>query len=367
MATWNFVIYAKTDFTSFDFNGTMTTGASLTPIYITIEDNDTRLDSTDGDGQQTIVSSSDPSLVGQYVNFEHPGSSPATTLVDTTGGVFHTIVNLAVGGVDDYVMALDSNVNFELTPNTTYTDTNSGNGKVFANYATTALPTCYCPGTRIQTARGAVAVEELRVGDQVQTADHGLQPVRWIGVEMHRFASGPHKHKPIEIKPGSLGYGLPRRKLVMSPQHRVLFKGPLVAQMFEEPDVFAMARGLTGLAGVRAMDGKTRATYYSVLCDQHEMILAEGVWSETFYPGPMALRMLRPEYRRAVETLFPLLRRDPEAGYGPRCRKFLSLAQTQALVTALKEHHGAGDLKLGVDPGQATLLPAGPPLLRSIG
>lgn len=41
---------------------------------------------------------------------------------------------------------------------------------------------CFCTGTPIRTIHGEVSVEELKVGDQVMTLDHGLQTIRWISV-----------------------------------------------------------------------------------------------------------------------------------------------------------------------------------------
>ncbi|HHX91474.1 MAG TPA: hypothetical protein GX700_17250, partial [Paracoccus sp.] len=40
---------------------------------------------------------------------------------------------------------------------------------------------CFTPGTRIDTARGAVAVEDLVAGDKVLTRDNGYQPLAWTG------------------------------------------------------------------------------------------------------------------------------------------------------------------------------------------
>ncbi len=40
---------------------------------------------------------------------------------------------------------------------------------------------CFASGTMIEAEQGAVLVEDLRPGDLVQTLDHGLQPLRWVG------------------------------------------------------------------------------------------------------------------------------------------------------------------------------------------
>lgn len=195
---------------------------------------------------------------------------------------------------------------------------------------------CYAPGSLILTDRGEVPVEDLEPGDCVVTADRGPRPIRWIGRRDYRWGHGSTKHKPIEFKAGSMGEGLPRRTLVVSPQHHMLIRGPVVQSIFGEVEVLALAKALVGLQGVRTMNGKREATYYSILCDQHEIIWAEGAWSESFYPGPTALKMISPSMRREVEDLFPALRADPETGYGTKVRRTLSKKETEDLVEALR-------------------------------
>ena len=53
-------------------------------------------------------------------------------------------------------------------------------------------------------------------------------------------------------------------------------------------------------------------TYYHLLFDRHEVVLAEGAWSESLYTGPEALRGLTPEAREEMAVLFPsLITGDP--------------------------------------------------------
>src|SRR3954468_13378910 len=40
---------------------------------------------------------------------------------------------------------------------------------------------CFLAGTHVVTNTGTVAIEDLRIGDLVATADRGVLPVRWIG------------------------------------------------------------------------------------------------------------------------------------------------------------------------------------------
>ncbi|MEM9063561.1 MAG: Hint domain-containing protein [Pseudomonadota bacterium] len=207
------------------------------------------------------------------------------------------------------------------------------------SFPSMAQPVCYVPGTAILTSRGEVPVERLEVGDLLITADHGPQPILRIARTDHVFEDGPHRHKPIEIKPGSLGQRTPKRRLVVSPQHRVLFGGGTVERMFGTGEVLALAKGLVGLDHVRAMNGKRSVSYYSLLCARHEIITAEGAASETFYPDANALRMIGPAARREVEVLFPRLAADP-ASYGKPARRVLTRKETEQLVTEIRPEIG---------------------------
>jgi len=134
----------------------------------------------------------------------------------------------------------------------------------FASLVAMGVPPCFAPGTLILTVRGEVAVEDLRPGDRVVTADRGAQPLRWIGRREVVFdAANPRgaKDKPIEIKAGALGAGCPRRRLIVSPQHRMMLSGALVSRMFRADAVLALAKGLVGLDHVRVMCGKRDIVY----------------------------------------------------------------------------------------------------------
>ena len=92
---------------------------------------------------------------------------------------------------------------------------------------------CFAAGTLIRTERGEVRVEALVPGNRVVTADNGLQPVRWVGVR--RLDAGVlDQHpalRPVRIRRGVLGAGLPVADLVVSPQHRVLVRSANSAEV----------------------------------------------------------------------------------------------------------------------------------------
>jgi len=202
----------------------------------------------------------------------------------------------------------------------------------FASLVAMGVPPCFAPGTRILTDRGEVAVERLRIGDRVITADRGPQPLRWIGRRVQVFAARDDKHKPVEIKAGALGPGLPRRTLVLSPQHRMLLSGPAVRAVFGEDEVLAPAKFLARSAHIRTMKGKRKVTYYALLFDQHEVIFADGAPTESFRPGPVALEAFEPHVREEVFAIYPRLRTEPVAGLGPPVRRIVTRREAEALL-----------------------------------
>jgi len=168
---------------------------------------------------------------------------------------------------------------------------------------------CFTPGTLIDTPGGAVPVETLAVGDLVLTRDNGPRPIRWLGqvaLDAARLAAEPSL-RPVRIAPGALGDGLPRRALLLSPQHRVLLSGWRTELMFGTDEVLAAARHLVNGDTIAVADDVARVHYIHFMFDRHEVVLAEGVATESFRPGPMTLAALPGPSRRELFRLFPEL------------------------------------------------------------
>ncbi len=310
MALYNFVIYEKTDFTSVDFNGDIVTKSVITPIYITIEDNDSGLGCTsapavDTYGPQTSVSSGDPSLVGLGIELHHPGGANAHTLVQA-GAQDLRILDVSIDGSADYVLGLVDNVNAELTPSTTYTDNDPTRGQFGLLYSASSMP-CFVEGTRIETPCEQVPVEDLRVGDFVRTADHGDQAIRWIGsrpVSSLELCMNS-KLRPIRIAAGSMGNGLPDRDLLVSRQHRLLVRSKISHRMFGAREVLVPAVKLLGIPGVEMPPADRGTRYHHFLCDSHEIVFAENCPTETLLLGPETLKTLSPKSRHEISKIFP--------------------------------------------------------------
>ena len=95
----------------------------------------------------------------------------------------------------------------------------------------------------ILTEAGEMPVERLVPGTRVMTRDNGLQELRWTGsrvVDAAMLDQNPNL-RPIRIAAGAQGNGLPRRELIVSPQHRVLVRSRIAQKMFGAAEVLVAA------------------------------------------------------------------------------------------------------------------------------
>jgi hypothetical protein len=86
----------------------------------------------------------------------------------------------------------------------------------------------------------------------------------------------------------------------------VLVANDKTALYFEEREVLVAAKHLTGLEGVDIVD-VSETTYIHIMFDQHEVILSDGAWTESFQPGDMSLAGIGNAQRQEILELFPEL------------------------------------------------------------
>ena len=191
---------------------------------------------------------------------------------------------------------------------------------------------CFAAGTALLTPSGEVAVEFLKIGDLLETADAGPQPIVWVGSTKMVFDANNEKQKPIIVKAQALGNDTPRRDLVVSPQHKILLASA------DRQGVFAPAKGLTAQRGIRIMKGCKEVEYFHVLLPEHSILFSNGLSTESFYPGKTAMKMLKTRQREAIEVTMPSLKKDISL-YGPQARVCLTRRQAEVLP---KGQHGFG-------------------------
>ncbi len=203
----------------------------------------------------------------------------------------------------------------EETINYTYTATSS-TGETDVGYVTVDSVPCFVAGTMIETPDGQKPVHKLVAGDLVNTRDHGPQPLRWIG---RRSVPARGNYAPIRIAAGALG---DHAAVMVSPQHRVLVQDIMAHLLFEEPEVLAAAKHLINDHSIRVAEGGT-VEYVHILFDQHEIIRANGLLSESFLPGPQTSSLFEDETLAEIVDVFPELDPETGSGYGPAARRIL--------------------------------------------
>lgn len=171
-----------------------------------------------------------------------------------------------------------------------------------------ALP-CFVAGTRIETDTGLIAVEQIAQGDLVRTKDNGFKAVQWVGSKTVSLnaSEASDRLRPVRIRAGALGTGLPERDLYVSQQHRVLVKSQIAERMTGADEVLIAARKLLEISGIDCVEECDEVTYVHLLFDQHEVVYSNGAETESLYTGPEALKAVGEGARTEILALFPEL------------------------------------------------------------
>ena len=191
---------------------------------------------------------------------------------------------------------------------------------------------CFTPGTRIMTPEGARVIQDLRAGDLIQTKDNGAQPIMWTG---HRRMSGarlyamPHL-RPVRFRAGALGLGRPEDDLLVSPQHRMVVRGPAARALFNATEVLVAAEDLLNDHSIMVDQTQREVIYIHLLLEAHNIIFANGLETESFHPANTALETIDPGQRDGLFRLLPGLADDPRA-YGDYARRNLSGSEAAIL------------------------------------
>jgi Hint domain len=159
------------------------------------------------------------------------------------------------------------------------------------------------------TDKGEVAAHDLRPGQRILTRDKGFQTVLWVArrdVTAAEMAAEPDL-RPVKISAGALGPNLPSSDLLVPGCQRVMVEGPLTKLMFGVREVFVPVQHLVGYPGITHGE-LAETTYVHALCRAHEVIWADGVWTESFQPTSGALECLTPaQYTDITEVLPPAI------------------------------------------------------------
>ncbi|MBO9465120.1 Hint domain-containing protein [Tropicibacter sp. R15_0] len=284
---------------------------------------------TGGDGDDTFnYSVGDGADTITDFNFGNSGSlsdgdSSNNDFIDLSGfydDIWELHADLADDGVlnqsNDGVDGVDysDNTQFAVGDGLSFTGA-SADGSSFTVENTGVI--CFAKGTMIRCAEGEVAIEELRPGDLVQTMDRGLCEI--VNVERSDVPFSrlrkEAQSRPVWISPKLTGGEVP---LIVSPQHCLLLPGRGGTRALIKAGHLARMEG----GQARVMLGKRQVSYFHLMLERHEILFANGMPAESFYPGRMAVSTLGREGRARLVRLFPdLVTYRARHVFGPRVRE----------------------------------------------
>lgn len=211
------------------------------------------------------------------------------------------------------------------------------NGASVLNTGGVTIPVkvCFVRGTRIMTRDGLVAVEDLVEGMELVTQDGGLQPVVWVGMSRQSAQAQARdvSLRPICIRQGAMGRGLPQRDLLVSRQHSVQWSDSAAELLFDSARVLVTAGSLLNDHSITIAPVDGDVDYFHVALSDHHIIFAEGLPVESFRPTPEILAQMAPSHRAQLARVFPMNAPDaadaqPMAPVVPFLRTF----ETRALL-----------------------------------
>jgi len=179
--------------------------------------------------------------------------------------------NDAVGGGGDIVISTENmTLNAGSLPaNTSFTTT--GAAPVINGTTVPTTVPCFAAGTRLATPQGEIAVEHLQSGDAVLTHEGHAETITWIGTRSVACHAHPHPEKvwPVRVRRHAFGVNLPKRDLILSPDHAVFVQGVLIP----------VCELINGSSVVQERVHAIR--YLHVECALHTILLAEGLPAES--------------------------------------------------------------------------------------
>lgn len=141
------------------------------------------------------------------------------------------------------------------------------------------LEACFLKGSMISTPEGKVAVEDLKIGDQVITFDwknnqHVARPIVWVG-KAHTTARidlpDDEAGWPVRILKDAVADGVPYKDMLVTAEHCMFFMGK-----------FVPVRMLVNGISIFYDKSISSYDYYHVETEEHSVITADGMMTESY-------------------------------------------------------------------------------------
>ncbi|MFT8723145.1 MAG: Hint domain-containing protein [Acetobacter malorum] len=143
----------------------------------------------------------------------------------------------------------------------------------------TYIGACFLSGSMIRTADGEIAVEDVRIGDEVIAFDWRnntdiVRPVVWVGkthVKVQHGLPDDEAGWPVRILKDAIADGVPYKDMLITAEHCLFFK-----------DRFVPVRMLVNGVSIFYDKSITSYDYYHVETEQHSVITADGMLTESY-------------------------------------------------------------------------------------
>lgn len=84
------------------------------------------------------------------------------------------------------------------------------------------------------------------------------------------------------------------------------------------------------------MIGRRRVTYYHLVFERHEIVAGENCWSESFFPGVLAMRRSDHATRRAITDVFGAARGGPSIALARSALRVGQARKLPAMIGAVQ-------------------------------
>jgi hypothetical protein len=104
--------------------------------------------------------------------------------------------------------------------------------------------------------------------------------------------------------------------------------------MFGEAEILMTAKSLINDITIMVDYHATHVDYIHILFDRHELVHANGSWSESFHPGVMGLDAIENQSKTELLEVFPELHANPYS-FGPSARQSINEYEAVALFNSI--------------------------------
>ncbi|MCX2562327.1 Hint domain-containing protein [Acetobacter farinalis] len=221
--------------------------------------------------KDTIELQDTVAAVSGYVIKDNGGNSRTITLLGSKGETVASYTVTIADGANVQAGTYSNAVNSQ--------DLATNPLKITYANGNTYIGACFLAGSMIRTTNGEVAVEDVRIGDEVIAFDWRnntdiVRPVVWVGtahVNVRHGLPDDEAGWPVRILKDAIADGVPYKDMLITAEHCLFFK-----------DRFVPVRMLVNGVSIFYDKSITSYDYYHVETEQHSVITADGMLTESY-------------------------------------------------------------------------------------